>query len=138
MLKFNLYKSNGLRKVQTSGTQSSQGIDEIINNRNDVSNNNVQIEDSLIDEYNLDLFNDENTNLNSVYETEKLFLEESNLGENHVSSAYQSLFTEETSYHQQIDADITANYLLLLWIAIMLMLSIVVSKIIKIKRKNAN
>ncbi len=116
----------------------NKSIDETIKTRENQKKEDVTISDSLIKEYDVDIFDKGNTNLNSKYKPEELFLNNSSLNNANNTKSYQNIFVDNVEYHQGTSSQLSSNGLLFLWLILVVLLSIVVSKIVNIKRKNAN
>lgn len=114
-------------------------VDEVIKQREtQKESEGVDISGSLADEYNVDIFGEDEADLNKQYEEQEIFVESSNLDDASVSQSYKSLFTADLNYHQTVKGQITSNHLMIIWLVMIVLISIVLSKIVNVKRKNAN
>lgn len=113
-------------------------LDQVLDQRNANKNQEVEISDSLIQEYNLDLFNEQNTDIGVADYATHLFYDNANLDSNLSQTQTENLFSEDLDYHQSnITSANMSRVFIGIWIVLILVICTLITKIIRRRKEYA-
>lgn len=121
---------------------SLKSVDQLLDQREANENQEVEISDSLMQQYNLELFGEEESKVGVADYATQLFYENTNLDSNVSLNQTTDLFTSDLSYHQSnVSGESRATVLVVIWLLLTVIISMMIMKIIRRRRyakKNRN
>lgn len=128
-----------INKVMSEMVWNVENVDQMINNREDVANEGVTVEDSLQDKYDINIFDASNADLKTNYSPEGLFEESSYYGNNQVNTeTLTAIFQTELSYNQEItEIESSQDLFLIMWLVIIVSMSFLITSILNKRRRRA-
>lgn len=110
-------------------------IDQQLAKRQTDENQKVELSDSLIEKYNLDIFNGDNAKVGVADDATQLFYDNAKLDAQLTQSQTADLFDQSTSYHQAIET--TYSNSTQFWIILIIFCFIISKLILKIRKRGS-
>lgn len=131
------------KKILTDlDTTELKSVDQLLEQRDINKNKQVEINDSLIQKYNIELFDNKESNIGVANDATQLFYENSNIGTELSQSKTENLFTGDTVYHQSnVTTYKHSTMILVMWLLAITIISMLITKVVrrrKYAKKNRN